>query len=206
MRPEATSSMRVSMPCTLDSSPRAPNARIRPPNRPSSKSSFSAPIASSMHAARKSRCSWSPTSEKDGSIPRLSACSFRMREHMPWMVEIHAASTLRACSTRPSCRNVDLTRALISRAAFSVNVIASTWSMSSTNALPSPAEPGVSAQAIRRVSVKVLPEPAPADMSRGPSTCSMLAFCAGVYPIMPSFCRKWSPDNARTHPSSWALP
>ena len=51
---------------------------------------------------------------------------------MPWIVDIQAPSTLSASSPRPSARSVRLTRALISEAAFSVNVMASTSSMPPT--------------------------------------------------------------------------
>ena len=66
-----------------------------------------------------------------GSSPSSSAWARSIREHMPWMVDIHAESTLSAGSNRPFARSVDRTRLLISDAALSVKVMASTWSMSS---------------------------------------------------------------------------
>ncbi len=47
---------------------------------------------------------------------------------MPWMVDIQAPSHAQRFLGQPSARSVRLTRALISAAAFSVNVMASTSS------------------------------------------------------------------------------
>ena len=78
-----------------------------------------------------------------------------MREHMPWMVDIHASSVFSACSVRPPARSAPFTRDLISPAAFDVKVMAKTWSMSVKYPLSN-------ACTMRRVSVNVLPLPAPA--------------------------------------------
>ena len=91
--------------------------------------SLSAPSAPSMASAMASARSASPMMPNAGSMPKSSAWVRRMRAHIPWMVDIQAASTLSASSERPSARRVRLTRALISAAAFSVNVMASTSSI-----------------------------------------------------------------------------
>ncbi len=87
---------------------------------------------------------------------------------MPWIVEIHAPSARSASPGMPAATSAPLTRALISAAAFFVNVMAST---SSTPA----AKPLSIAWTMRRVSVKVLPLPAPADTATGMSSVSMQA-------------------------------
>ena len=122
--------------CSIDategaegSAERAGNSSNSAPYDPRSMMSLSAPSASSMLAATRSARSASPTMPNAGSSPSSSACIRRMRAHMPWMVDIQAASTFRASSHMPSARSVRLTRALISAAAFSVNVMASTSSM-----------------------------------------------------------------------------
>ena len=90
--------------------------------------SLSSPSAPSMASATASARSASPMMPNAGSSPRSSAWARRMRAHMPWMVDIQAPSTRSASSANPSARSVRLTRALISAAAFSVNVMASTSS------------------------------------------------------------------------------
>ena len=90
--------------------------------------SLSSPSAPSMASATASARSASPMMPNAGSSPRSSAWARRMRAHMPWMVDIQAPSTRSASSASPSARSVRLTRALISAAAFSVNVMASTSS------------------------------------------------------------------------------
>ena len=91
---------------------------------------------------------------------------------MPWMVEIHAESTLRACSTMPSARSAPLMRDFSSAAALEVNVMASTRPMSSTAPLES-------ACTMRRVSVNVLPLPAPAETASDASSVWMHLTCPG---------------------------
>ena len=71
--------------------------------------------------------STSSSTRKAGSMPALSACARRMRAHRPWIVDTQALSAARASSRRPSSRKRRRTRLFISAAAFSVNVIASTW-------------------------------------------------------------------------------
>ena len=85
---------------------------------------------------------------------------------MPWMVEIHAASTLSAWSIMPSARSAPFTRDLSSAAAFVVKVMASTRPMSSTAPLSN-------ACTMRRVSVNVLPLPAPAETASEESSVWM---------------------------------
>lgn len=89
---------------------------------------------------------------------------------MPLMVMIQASSTARAASAMPARRSVDRTRSRISRAAASVKVMTRTWERSFRKGRPSAPEPGERAQATRWVSVKVLPEPAPASTKRGSSS------------------------------------
>ncbi len=74
----------------------------------------------------------------------------------------------------PARRSVERTRSLISRAAASVKVITSTCSSPSRKGAPPSPEPGESAQATRCVSVKVLPEPAPASTKSGSSRVSAI--------------------------------
>ena len=93
-----------------------------------------------------------------------------MREHIPWMVDIQASSTLSAASCIPTRRSVERTRSRISRAAASVKVMTRTWPRSSMKGAPSGPDPGESAQATRWVRVKVFPEPAPASTKRGASS------------------------------------
>ena len=93
---------------------------------------------------------------------------------MPWMVVIHAPSARSACSSSPSARSVALMRERSSAAAFLVKVMASTDSMESSGAGEPPA-PGSRAQTMRWVSVKVLPEPAPADTISGSSRVSTVS-------------------------------
>ena len=70
--------------------------------------------------------------------------------------------------TRPS------TRSRISAAALLVNVIAMTS--------PARARPVASRYAMRLVSTRVLPEPAPATISSGPPWCSTASRCCGLRP------------------------
>ena len=68
--------------------------------------SLSSPSAPSMASATASARSASPMMPNAGSSPRSSAWARRMRAHMPWMVDIQAASTFRASSHMPSARSV----------------------------------------------------------------------------------------------------
>lgn len=89
---------------------------------------------------------------------------------MWWIVLTQAESTLSASSPSPAWRSAERTRSLISPAAFSVNVMTSAWSRLSRKGLPPSPEPGHSAHTMRRVSVNVLPEPAPAATNTGRSS------------------------------------
>ena len=111
-----------------------------------------------------------------GSSPSSSAWARRMREHMPWMVDIQASSTCSATSPIPSSMRAPRTRSRISAAASLVNVMASTWSRPWMKGPDS----GESAQRILRVRVKVLPEPAPAETKSGRSRVVTMSRCCGM--------------------------
>ena len=143
------------------------NSASRPPG---DQNSFCPASTSSTAALNKSAAVASSSTENAGSMPSSVACMRKMREHMPWMVEIHASSTLSAWAAIPSAASVAFTRDLISPAALSVNVMAKTCSMSSKNGAPSAPDPGSKAHAMRWVSVKVFPLPAPADTATGASS------------------------------------
>ena len=87
---------------------------------------------------------------KDFVKPNCSASRRRIRTHAEWNVEIHMP-----CARSPtSCA----TRSRISPAALLVNVIARIWLGQASLVR--------SRRATRRVSTLVLPDPAPATMSR----------------------------------------
>src|SRR5579875_2058720 len=89
-----------------------------------------------------------------------------MRTHMEWNVETHM---IRA---RPPTSAA--TRSFISPAALFVKVIARIWyGVTSRSA---------SRYAMRWVSTRVLPDPAPATMSSGPPWCTTAARCCGLSP------------------------
>ncbi len=86
---------------------------------------------------------------------------------MAWNVRIHMPAATRPPS-RPS------TRSAISREALFVNVIA--------RMLPGDTPSSRIRWAMRWVSARVLPEPAPATMSTGPSVCSTASRWTGLSP------------------------
>src|SRR5687768_15107840 len=96
--------------------------------------------------------------------PIAGASRRSSRAHSAWKVEIH----MRLQSEPAS----DPTRARISSAALLVNVTART---SHGLAWPSPTR-----YAARLVMTRVLPEPAPARISSGPSTCRTASCCSGL--------------------------
>ncbi len=109
--------------------------------------------------------SWSCESRiwKPCGSPASFQCARRKRLHRPWNVPIHMPRTLMG--------SIADRRVIISRAALFVNVTAST-------------PPGdtwfvVSSQAMRVVSTRVLPEPAPARMSAGRAGSVTAASCSG---------------------------
>ena len=79
------------------------------------------------------------------------------------------------------CRGVPATRCRISSAALLVKVTAR---ISRSCARPEPTR-----CAMRWVMTRVLPEPAPARISTGPSVCSTAARCSGFSPSSPSMMR-----------------
>ena len=95
--------------------------------------------------------------------PTYSACRRSMRAHSAWKVPSHSPST-----GRP---RITATRSRISRDALLVKVTASTW--------PGEARPLSRMCANRVVSTRVLPVPAPASTSSGPSSVSTAARCSG---------------------------
>src|SRR6267143_6895269 len=100
------------------------------------------------------------------SIPSALPSRRRMRTPMAWKVpiQIAPAARLRRFSTRPR----------ISRAALLVKVTA--------RISPGSARPCWMSQAIRCVSTRVLPLPAPAKISNGPSSAATAARCGGFSP------------------------
>gem|GEM_PF-4203493 len=98
--------------------------------------------------------------------PRVLASRRRIRTHREWNVEIHM---VRAESPTSSA-----IRSRISAAALLVNVMA--------RISPRRARPMASRWAIRWVSTLVLPEPAPATMSRGAPACSTAARWGSLSP------------------------
>ena len=97
------------------------------------------------------------------SKPSFSQSTRRMRTHMLWKVDTHMPRAPGPTSL--------LKRSRISAAALLVNVIARI----SQGCTPLSA----SICAMRYVSTRVLPEPAPASTSRGPSMHSTASRCAG---------------------------
>ena len=102
----------------------------------------------------------------DWRMPIASAWRRRMRTHAEWNVEIHMPS---AC---PPTRAA--TRSRISAAALLVKVIARIWLGHASRVCSRPA--------MRRVSTLVLPEPAPATMSRLGPRYSTASRCWGLSP------------------------
>ena len=91
------------------------NSASRPPG---DQNSFCPASASSTAALNKSAAVASSSTENAGSTPNSTACMRKMREHIPWIVEIHASSTLSAWAAMPSAASVAFTRDLISPAAL----------------------------------------------------------------------------------------
>ena len=90
----------------------------------------------------------------------------------PWKVVIHAPSAWRAASRSPSSSSRPRTRARSSPAAFSVKVIARTWSAR---------RPSSTTEATKRsTSTDVLPDPALADSMRSPSRRATASACSAV--------------------------
>ena len=87
-----------------------------------------------------------------------------MRTHMAWKVHTHMP---RVPCGRSACR-----RSRISAAALLVKVMASTCQGRTPKS--------AIMCAMRYVSTRVLPEPAPASTRSGPSVASTASFCAGL--------------------------
>lgn len=104
----------------------------------------------------------------DCGNPNRSASRRRIRTHAEWNVEIHMPSA--ACPTSA------WTRSRISAAALFVNVIARICDGQASRFARS--------SAMRRVSTLVLPEPAPATMSRDSPRYSTASFCWGFRPAV----------------------
>src|SRR5688572_13645843 len=88
-----------------------------------------------------------------------------MRTQAEWNVDTHIL-----CATGPTRR---ATRCFISSAALLVNVIAR---------ISNGDTPSLMSHAMRCVSTRVLPDPAPAMTSTGPSGCVTASCCAGLSP------------------------
>ena len=110
--------------------------------------------------------SWSCVSriwKVDGRLASFQ-CARRKRLHRPWKVPIHMPRTLTG--------SMAVSRVIISLAALLVKVTASTP--------PGDTWPVCSSQAMRVVSTRVLPEPAPARISALPSGSVTAARCSGL--------------------------
>src|SRR3954447_23235971 len=101
----------------------------------------------------------------DGN-PRRLASRRRMRTHAEWNVDTHIF-----CATGPTRA---ATRCFISSAALLVNVMARIW-----NGLT---RWSWMRWAMRCVSTRVLPDPAPATTKSGPSWCVTASCCTGLSP------------------------
>ncbi len=99
--------------------------------------------------------------------PTSSAWRRRIFTEIEWKVPIQGIPSTVCPSSRP-------TRSFISRAALLVKVTA--------RISFGRARPRVSRCAIRAVSARVLPVPAPASIRTGPSSASTAARCAGFSP------------------------
>src|SRR4029077_26372 len=120
------------------------------------------------------------------SIPSALPSRWRMRTPMAWKVpiQIAPAARLRRFSTRLR----------ISRAALLVNVTA--------RISPGSARPCWISQAIRCVSTRVLPLPAPAKISSGPSSAVTAARCGGFSPAKRSIARSAAGEEDKVNARS----
>ena len=134
-----------------------------PTNSGSGVSTFSS--ISSARSTRLSTRSWSSASRiwKPCASPASCQCRRSQRCAMPWKVPIHSAA--------PGTPSSDSMRARISPAALLVNVTA--------RMLCGEAFSACTHHTTRWVSTRVLPLPAPASTSKGPSQYSTAAFCGG---------------------------
>src|SRR6266446_3466638 len=103
-------------------------------------------------------------------MPTANGCVRRRREQKPWIVEIHAPSSLRARSARPRPWSAARMRARSSPAAFRVYVITSTDSTSSPCSQ--------TARTKRSTSTLVLPVPAPAETKTSPFASTAACCCS----------------------------
>ena len=103
----------------------------------------------------------------DDFSPTSSACRRSIFTEIEWKVPIQGIPSTVAPSSIP-------TRSFIARAALLVKVTA--------RISFGRARPVVSRCAMRAVSALVLPVPAPASISTGPSSASTAARCAGLRP------------------------
>ena len=112
--------------------------------------------------------SWSLLSRiwKPCGSPASFQCARRKRLHRPWKVPIHMPRTVTG--------SIADRRVSISLAALLVKVTASTP--------PGETWPVCSSQAMRVVSTRVLPEPAPARISAGTAGSVTAARCSGFSP------------------------
>ena len=113
--------------------------------------------------------SWSPVSRiwKPWGRPASFQCARRKRLHRPWKVPIHMPRT--------GSGSMAVSRVSISLAALLVKVTAISP--------PGPTWPVASSQAMRVVSTRVLPEPAPARISAGTAGRVTAASCSGFSPL-----------------------
>src|SRR3954469_22000672 len=119
-----------------------------------------------LFAMRLIAASWSCESRmvKTCGRPASAWCMRSMRLARPWNVPIHMP--------RGSAGSIAVTRVSISRAALLVNVTASTWA--------GVTRPPLTSQAMRVVSTRVFPLPAPARMSACSSGRVTAASCSGL--------------------------
>src|ERR1700730_406855 len=117
------------------------------------------------------------------STPSALPSRRRMRTPMAWKVPIQTAPAVRF-------RRFS-TRLRISRAALLVNVTA--------RISPGSARPCWISQAIRCVSTRVLPLPAPAKISNGPSSAVTAARCGGFSPAKRSVARSAAGEEDRVN-------
>jgi len=117
---------------------------------------------------RLTALSWSLLSRiwKPCASPASFQCARRKRLHRPWKVPIHMPRT--------GTGSIALRRVSISLAALLVKVTASTP--------PGDTCPVFSSQAMRVVSTRVLPEPAPARISADTAGSMTAASCSGLRP------------------------
>src|SRR5918997_7052773 len=112
----------------------------------------------------------------DDGYPRALASRRRIRTQALWKVDTHMRS-----ATGPTSA---ATRAFISSAALLVKVMART---SKGDTFPSEIR-----WAMRWVRTRVLPDPAPATTSSGPSPCVTASACSGFSPASSSWARRCS--------------